>query len=175
MAEFQKPDVAALPVVQQLSEKDRDAYQRIVAAGMKMMYAPETREQLMEAINSKDPVPKKLAENILGLMLILFQKSTGMPPPAALFPAAIELMGEAAEVLINAGQQVTQEDFHDASILLFTMLGKKLGATDQQLMQGAEQALNQAEGGAQAGGEAPQAVPQAQPQGRQIGVLGGAA
>lgn len=170
MAKFQKPNVAALPVVQQLSKEDRDAYQRIVAAGMKLMYAPETREQLMEGIRSKDPIPKKLAENILGLMLILFQKSTGVPPPGALFPAAVELMGEAAEVLVNAGQQVTQEDFHDASILLFTMLGKKLGATDQQLMQGAEQALNQAEGGAQEAAPAPAA-----PQGRQIGVLGGAA
>lgn len=167
MTQFQKPNVAALPVVQKLSKEDRDAYQRIVAAGMKMMYAPETREQLMEGIRSKDPIPKKLAENILGLLLIMFQKSTGVPPPGALFPAAVELMGEAAEVLIKAGQQVTQEDFHDASILLFTMLGKKLGATDQQLMQGAEQALAQAEGGAQ------EATPAA-PQGRQIGMLGGA-
>lgn len=167
MAQFQKPDVASLPIVQQLSEQDRDAFQRIVAAGMKMMYAPETRQQLMEGIRSKDPVPKKLAENITGLLLILFQKSQGVPPPSALFPAAIELMGEAAAILVKAGQTVTQENFHDASLLLFTMIGKKLGASDKQLMQGAEQALEKSGGGEQETAPTP-----APPPGRQVGMLG---
>jgi len=169
-SQFQKPDLEAMPIIQKLSPQDKDAYQRVVAAGIKLMYAPETRQQLQQAVASKDPVPKKLAENVCGLVLMLDQKTKGGIPGAAIFPAAIELLGEAAEVLIKAGQPVTQANYHDASILLYTMLGKKMGFSDKQLMDGAAQGLQS--GGGQAAAQPEAQTAPAVPQGQRVGMLG---
>lgn len=135
-AGFKKPDISAM-----IPPESKDAVDRVVAAGTKMMYAPEMRQHLQEAVQSQDPVPKKLAENTVGLMLLLDQKSQGKIPLDAMFPAAMELLGEAAEVLTTVGQDVTQEDYNEAAMMMFAIMGKKLGATDEQMMGAAEQAI----------------------------------
>lgn len=132
---FKKPDIAGF-----IPPELRDAVDRIVAAGKKLMFAPETRQQLMQEVQRDVPPPQKMAEAISGLMLTLDQKSQGGLPVGAIFPAAMELLGDAAEVLTAAGQQVTQDDYNQAAQLMFVILGRKLGATDDQLMQTAQQA-----------------------------------
>jgi len=77
----------------------RDPVERIVAAGAKLMYSPELREELQQAVQSDAPVDQKLADNVVGLLLTLDQKSQGGLPVAALFPAGLGLLGEAAQVL----------------------------------------------------------------------------
>lgn len=132
---FKKPDVGGF-----VPPETRDAVNRVVAAGMKLVYAPEAREKLMDEINRDTPVPQKLAEAVTGLMLLLDQKSNGGIPMAAIFPAAMTLLGEAAEILQTAGQAVTQTDYNEAAQMMFVLIGKKLGASDEQLMGAAEQA-----------------------------------
>lgn len=132
----------------------QDPVERIVAAGAKMMYAPELREELQQAVRSNAPVDQKLADNVVGLLLTLDQKSQGGLPVAALFPAGLGLLGEAAQVLQAAGQQVTQQDFNDAALRMYVVIGKKLGGTDEQIMQGAQQAMG---GGMASGGQQPEA------------------
>ena len=135
---FKKPNVD-----QFVQPKDRDAVDRVVAAGVKLMYAPNMRAELRQAVDSDTPVPQKLAENAAGLLLILDQKAKGKIPVAALFPAALALLGEAAEVLIAAGQEVTQEVYNEAAQMLFVLLARKMGASDEQVMQASKQALAQ--------------------------------
>lgn len=131
----------------------QDPVERIVAAGAKLMYSPEMRQELHQAVGAQVPVDQKLADNVVGLMLTLDQKSQGGLPVAALFPAGIGLLGEAAQVLQAAGQQVTQQDFNDAAVRMYVVIGKKLGGTDEQIMQGAQQAM----GGMAPGGQQPEA------------------
>ena len=119
----------------------KDAVDRVVAAGMKIMYSPEMKDERMQAVQSPDPIPKKLSDNILGLMLTLDQQTKGGIPVEALFPAAMMLMTEAAQILTHAGQAVSDEDYKDAARMLFVGIGKKLGGTDQQIMDAAKQAL----------------------------------
>lgn len=131
----------------------QDAVERIVAAGAKLMYSPEMRDELHQAVNANTPVDQKLADNVVGLMLTLDQKSQGGLPVAALFPAGLGLLEEAANVLSAAGIQVTQQDFNDAAVRMYVVMGKKLGGTDDQIMQGVQQAM----GGASQPGQQPEA------------------
>jgi hypothetical protein len=166
---FKKPDISA-----HIPPELKDTVDRIVAAGMKIMYAPQMRGDLMKAVQSQEPTPKVLAENITGLMLAIDQKAgkSGLPPPAV-FPAAMELFGDAATVLTQAGKQVSQNDYDDGLRMLYVMLGKKMGGTDAQIMDAANKSLppdKQVAGGAPPDGPAADAsqaaaVPPAAPPG----------
>lgn len=133
---FKKPDIG-----QFVSPDMKDAVARVVAAGHRMIYSPDMRQELRAEVQRDAPVPQKMAEAIVGLLLTLDKQSQGGLPMGAIFPAAIELLGEAAEILTAAGQTVTQDDFNQAAQLSFVLIGKKLGASDQQLMQAAQGAV----------------------------------
>lgn len=133
---FKKPDVS-----QFVPKGMEDAVKRVTAAGFKLMYSPEMREELRGEIERDAPVPQKLAEAIVGLLLVLDKQSQGGIPMGALLPAAMELLGEGAEVLTAAGQPVSQEDFNEAARMVFVLMAKKLGASDDQVMQAARSAV----------------------------------
>lgn len=135
---FKKPDISQFVPPDMI-----DPVQRTVAAGMKIMYSPDMRDEMQAALQSQEPIPKRIADNTLGLLLTLDGKTQGGIPAAALFPVALELAAECAEVLENAGQPVAQQDFNDALLALYAMVGKKLGASDDALMQSAQQAVGQ--------------------------------
>lgn len=137
---FKRPNVE-----QFIPEQARDAVQRVVAAGMKVMYAPEMRQEIIKEVQSDAPTAQKMAESVTGLMLMLDRKSQGGIPLQAIFPAAMELLGEAGEVLSAAGEPVTQADYNEAAQMLFINIGRKLGASDEQMMGAAQQAAGSAE------------------------------
>jgi hypothetical protein len=118
-----------------------DVVDRIVAAGVRIMTSPEMRDEVRAALDNPAPVPQKLAENVTGLLLTLDQQVQGGIPMEAIFPAAMELLGEAAEVVQAAGQTVTQEDYNDAARTMFVLIGQKLGGTPEQIMGAAEEAV----------------------------------
>lgn len=153
-SEFQRPDIS-----QVVPEGMEDAVARVSAAGQKLMYSPQMREELAAEVQRDAPVPKKLAEAVVGLMLTLDSQSRGGIPEAALFPAALDLLGEAVEVLQQAGQPVTMEDYREAARQIFALMGRKLGIPEDQLMGAAAKAAGvQIDGAAPAGGEAPPAA-----------------
>ncbi len=129
----------------------KDAVDRVFAAGFKIMYSPEMQDEREQAVQSPDPIPKKLAENVTGLMLTLDQQAKGGIPVEALFPAAMMLLSEAAEILTKAGQDVGEEDYLDAARMLFVLIGRKLGGSDEEIMGAAQQAMP--EGGGEEEGE----------------------
>lgn len=145
---FTRPDISkSIPAEQQ------DAVGRIVASGMRVMYAPEMKSRVLEVVKSQEPIPKKLAESVVGLMLMLDQRAKGGLPIEALPYAAVELLGEAAELLSAANQPVSDEDFKTAATMTVWLTARKMGATDEQVMAGLQQ------------GGAPAAQEPAMPQG----------
>jgi hypothetical protein len=138
-AAFKRPDVKALT-----PKPMHDVVDRVVAAGMRYLYSPAMREEVMAAVQSQEPMPQKLGANVAGLLLTLDNQTQGGIPVEALFPAGMELLGEAGEVMTQAGQPVTQEDFNTAALMLMAIIGKKLGAPDD--------AIAQAMGGEEAAG-----------------------
>lgn len=154
---FKKPDPSTF-----VPPEHKDVVDRVVAAGMKIMYAPGMREELLNEIKRDVPVPQKLAEGAAGLLLTLDKQTEGGIPMPALFPAALLLLGEAADVLATSGQAVTQDDYNEAAQMMFVIMARKMGAKDEEIMGGMEQMVAGAGG---APGGAPQAAPQAPPQG----------
>lgn len=126
---FKRPDIAPF-----IPKGQEDAVARLVAAGLKMMYSPGMKEDVLAAVQSPDPVGKKLGENAAGLVLALIQQSGGQAPEGAIFPAAVELMSECADMLAAAGEPVTQEDWKEGFMTLIAVIGKQLGGTDEQIM-----------------------------------------
>lgn len=148
---FKRPDIG-----QFVPEEAKDAVARVVAAGQKLMFSPAMRDELDAEVQRDTPPAQKMAEAVTGLVLVLDKQSKGGIPVPAIFPAAMELLGEAADVLIAAGQPVDQAAYNEAAQRLFVLLGRKMGATDEQLMGAAEQAIG---GGAPPEDEAETAEP----------------
>lgn len=142
-AGFKRPSTA-----QFVPPDQKDAVDRISAAGMKIMYSPEMREELKAEVARDVPPAQKMAEAVVGLMLTLDKQTKGGIPMPALFPAALDLLGEAAEVLTTAGQPVTQADYNEAAQMMFVLMARKLGAKDEEIMGEVEKMT-----GGQPGGE----------------------
>lgn len=165
MASLMKKAQQSRPQGEQFTPKDprefvppehHDAVDRVVAAGLKLMYSPEMAQERQQAIDSPEPPSKKMADNVTGLMLTLDKKSRGGLPQEAIFPAAVMLLNDAGEILVKAGQPVNQNDYNESIQIVYVQIGKKLGATDNDLMKGAENALA-AKGGVQSDSTDPQA------------------
>jgi len=143
-SEFKKPDPSTF-----VPKGSEDDVARVFAAGLKIMYSPAMREELKAEIARDVPVPQKLAEAVTGLLLTLDKQSQGGIPVGALFPAGLELLSESAQVLTAAGQPVGQADYNEAAQMMFIQMGRKMGASDEQMMGTLEQQV----GGGKQGGE----------------------
>lgn len=158
---FEKPDVAAL-----IPEGQEDAVARVVAAGLKISYHPSMRQQLLESVQGDAPIPVKLGDNVAGLMLLMQKRAKGGGiPPAVMLPAAMELLGEAAEMLSAAGETVTREDFNDGAIRMIGQIAKAMdpNATPETIQQGLAAGANLPDEGGEA--EAPDEESMAMAQG----------
>lgn len=133
---FKRPDISSF-----VPPDVKDVVDRVVAAGMHIMYSPDMRDEVQAAVQSTDPIEKTLSDNVVGLMLTLDQKTQGGIPQAAIFPAAMELMGEAADMLTAAGKSVTQSDYNDAALTMYAMIGQKLGGQPEDMLGAAAESL----------------------------------
>ena len=106
--------------------------EKMVMAGMKMLYAKETRQMLMSSINADEPVEQTLAHNIAGIMLMLWEKSQGKLPPESIGPAAAMLVYELASFFKQSGKEVSSEQVKEAITLLIPMLVKMFKGKGQQ-------------------------------------------
>jgi hypothetical protein len=132
--EFQRPDTASL-----VPKGAEDAYARIVAAGQKLMYSQDMRDDLQKEVARDVPVAQKMAEGVVGLMLTMDKQAKGGLPMEALFPAALELLNEAAAILTESGQTVTMEDWKDGARMMFVIMARKFGAKDEEIMAAVQQ------------------------------------
>lgn len=92
----------------------RDAYERVLVAGKKMMYAPETAEAIQGIIlDDQVPMANKLGEGVANLLVMMDNQGNGTIPKDALIPVGVALMFEAADYMFECGLEVTPEDLSD--------------------------------------------------------------
>lgn len=92
----------------------RDAYERVLVAGKKMMYAPETAEAIQGIIlDDAVPMKNKLGEGIANLLVMMDNQGNGTIPKDVLIPVGVSLMFEAADYMFECGLEVTPEDLSD--------------------------------------------------------------
>jgi hypothetical protein len=117
----------------------QQAYDKVVAAGMQLMFGKQTREQVQQILAQEGKPEKKLAESILGLMLIMFKESNQSMPPEVMIPAGLELMAHAVDFLQKSGEEVGDEVFAEAAAEFIEQMLKKFGSSIDEVLKMASQ------------------------------------
>lgn len=104
-------DPAALRAKMETPGPMADQLDKIVLAGMKVMFDPKTHNKMAEVLDSPAPVPEKLGQGVAGLMGLLMEQSQRSLPPQLLIPAGMVLMAHAADFMKKSGEPVSKEDF----------------------------------------------------------------
>lgn len=107
-----------------LPQEDMDNFQKLVLAGMRLMYNEKTFGIFKSGMLRKDrTVPQRLAAESAGLMKMLFDKSGGKIPAQIIAPAAAMLLMEMGKFMKEAGvADVTSEDVKQGTALLMNAL-----------------------------------------------------
>ena len=102
-----------------LDGKLGDAYDRVTAAGMKMMYAPDNAEMIHGLIMDEQvPVANKLGEGVANLLVMMDNQGNGSIPKEILVPVGVTLLFEAADYLFEVGVEYTEDDLAKALELM---------------------------------------------------------
>jgi hypothetical protein len=158
-------------IVQQLMEsappKLRSAIDRIVTAGKRLMYDPQTHQLMVEQLQNLPAGGEadRVAQGIGSLISMIAEKSKGPMPQEAIPPAAQILMCEAFDFLHESGKlEVTDEMVSEAGEELTGYIMQKLNINQDTIAQ------------AQAEGQAPPEQPPVEPPVQnQRGLLSGGA
>lgn len=119
----------------------RTDYDRIVLAGMKVMFDPATSQIAMEQIQGDDK-PEDIGRACVDLLMLLYQQSRGTMPQEAGIHAGAALCAHALEFAAKAGMGVTfDSDTYARTVKAYSAyLMKKLGFTPGNLEQLKQQA-----------------------------------
>lgn len=89
----------------------REAYDKLVAAGMKIMFDKSTHKFMKQQMAAEGDMPTKLADGISSLMVMMLKNSKGAFPQQLIIPAGIELMLHAADFAAQGGgERITADD-----------------------------------------------------------------
>lgn len=113
-------------------------YEKVVAAGRKILYSPQMDEQIQKLLEGPGDLAQKLGEGVVLLLAILLSKSNGSIPGDLLIPAGIELVADAGDMLRKAGQKVTDKDVSRGTAVMIQDLMKRAGVSMDQLSQAAQ-------------------------------------
>ena len=106
---------------QMMDGKLGQAYDRVLTAGMKLLYAPESAEMVTNLVmDDQLPVANKLGEGIGNLLIMMDNQGNGTIPKEVIVPVGVALMFEAADYLFEVGIEITEDDLGKALELLLT-------------------------------------------------------
>jgi hypothetical protein len=127
----------------QLPEELKEAYVRVVDAGLKVMFDPSMRERTLEFMEGPGDPAEKMGEGIAAVMVLLFKESNETMPPQVIIPAGIELLIHAADVARKSGLAMTQDDVAEAIGVFVEATFRQFGTSLEEaggMMQGAQPA-----------------------------------
>lgn len=114
----------------------QEMFERMVLAGMKVMFSRETHEMaLQQIVGQPGPMGERLGKAMAGLMSLLFAESGGSLPPQLLIPVGTELLAQAADFLNEAGETVTSDDLAEAMGTMIETMFQAFGVDPEQLRQ----------------------------------------
>lgn len=89
-------------MTQQPISQDQANLEKVVLAGMKILYDKKIFPHFMAGFKSPGPLPTMLAAQAAGLVKILDDQSKGAIPKKIIVPAGVMLMVEMADFLVKA-------------------------------------------------------------------------
>jgi hypothetical protein len=118
----------------------QEAYERVVIAGMKVMFSKESHRAMLKELQREGPLDQRLGKGIAGLMLLLFKESNGTMPPAVIIPAGVKLLMEAVDFMRDAGMgNPTNAEIGNGMQIMIAIILEKFGVAPDKM----EQMLNQ--------------------------------
>lgn len=130
MAQPEGEDLTAEAINQniQMPPELQEAYERVVIAGMKIMFSKESHRLMLKEMQKGGPVADRLGKSVAGLMLIMIKESNNTMPPQVIIPAGLELMMQAVDFMRQTGiQKVTNQDIGDAMQVFINTIFEKFG------------------------------------------------
>lgn len=129
-----QPGAAAAPAPAKSAGKplDQQTLQRVVMAGQQLMYNEKTRGYFIAGLEKQGDPTDIMAAEIVGLVKILDEKTTGGLPKAIVAPVAIALLVEAAHFAAQAGYFVmTKKAISVAAQKIMMALMQRYGVIDE--------------------------------------------
>lgn len=118
----------------------QEAYDRVVVAGMKIMFSKETHRIMLKEMQKEGPVGQRLGQGVAGLMLIMVKESNNTMPPQIIIPAGIELLMQAVDFMKKTDMaNPTNEEIGEAMQIMINTIMEKFGVDPARF----EQMLNQ--------------------------------
>jgi len=106
----------------------QEAYERVVIAGMKVMFSKQSHKLMLDELQKEGPMGQKLGMGIAGLMLLLVKESNGTIPPEVIIPAGINLLSRAADFIRKSKiEKITNGDIGDAMEVFISTILEKFG------------------------------------------------
>lgn len=114
----------------------QEAYDRVVVAGMKVMFDKATHQLAMKAIAGDGPLGERVGKGIAGLIATLFKKSNNSIPPQVIIPAGVNLVMQACDFLQKSGQeQISQQDIGEAVNTAVRVILSMFGADPDKMVE----------------------------------------
>ena len=133
--------------------EQQDQYERLVAAGMKIMFHEKTRPFVQKFLDSGDEPVTKSVKGAMALLGILYQESTDKPSLELIVPVGLTLMLEAMDFLAQKGDmEFSMDAVADGTEMFIDNLMTQMGVSNEQvqsLMAEAQQAQQMQQGGVQ--------------------------
>jgi hypothetical protein len=118
----------------------QEAYERVVVAGMKVMFSKESHRAMLKELERPGPIDQRLGKGVAGLMLLLFKESNGTMPPAVIVPAGVKLLMEAVDFMRETGLgDPTNNEIGNGMQIMISIILEKFGVAPDKM----EQMLNQ--------------------------------
>ena len=120
--------------------ESQEAYERVVIAGMKVMYSKESHRMMLKELQKEGPIDQRLGKGIAGLMLLLVKESNGTIPPEVIIPAGVKLLMEAVDFMRDTGiGNPTNAEIGNGMQIMIAIILEKFGVAPDKM----EQMLNQ--------------------------------
>jgi hypothetical protein len=114
-----------------IPEELRDAYRRLLTAGLNIMYQKKTSSMMIKTITAQGDVSKNVGEGAAGLVLLLYKQSKGAPGKLAI-PIGMEFTLQAFEFIEKTKMvPYTMKDVGVAIKIMIEVLLRKSGANMQ--------------------------------------------
>lgn len=118
----------------QLPPELQNAYERVVAAGMKVLFSKQTHQYMLDQLQAPGANAEKLGQGIAKVMVFLFNESNGTMPQEVIVPAAMLLVLKAADFVNQSGKgKITDAEIGQAMEILVDSLFEGFGADRSQL------------------------------------------
>ena len=121
--------------------KNKDAFERITVAGLKMMFSKETHQMLLEGMDQAQDIATWAGEGIAGVLGMLAKNSKGTMPFEPMIASGVVLLMHALDFLSQLGKvELSNETIDTATKAYALALMKAAGIDENKLLQMGQQA-----------------------------------